>query len=200
MSNKPYSESAERNCGPIFDVLKSELSTCTTVLEIGSGTGQHAVRFARDLPYLVWQTSDRDENHTGIGAWLDEARLNNLLPPISFDVLTANVEAESYDAVFSANTAHIMCIDAVARMFSLVGEALVLRGVFCLYGPFRQGGNFNAASNAAFNENLRSRNVKMGIRDIEMLDEFGSAHGLIRENLYEMPANNHIAVWRKETK
>jgi SAM-dependent methyltransferase len=197
MSNKPFSDYAERNSGPILEVLRKEFSNCKAILEIGSGTGQHAVRFASELPNLCWQTSDLDNNHAGISAWVIESKLSNLLPPISLDVLTADVESAFVDGVYSANTAHIMSFDAVAKMFSLVGKALSPRGVFCLYGPMRQGGEFNTASNAAFDENLRSRNVEMGIRDIESLDEFGSIHGLSRERLYAMPANNHIAVWRK---
>jgi SAM-dependent methyltransferase len=199
MSDKPFSEYAERNSGPILEVLRGELSNCLTVLEIGSGTGQHAVRFAGELPELSWQTSDLDYNHDGINAWVSDSKLTNLLPPISFDVLTADAKAASFDAVFSANTAHIMSLDAVARMFSLVGKTLTPGGVFCLYGPFRQGGEFNTASNAAFDESLRSRHEEMGVRDIESLDAFGSKHGLRRERLYAMPANNHIAVWRKES-
>ena len=167
------------------------------MLEIGSGTGQHAVRFASELPNLCWQTSDLDKNHAGIGAWVSDSKLDNLLPPKSLDVLTADLTAASYDAVFSANTAHIMSIEAVAKMFSLVGKALCPSGVFCLYGPMRQDGEFNSASNLAFDGSLRSRDAAMGIRDIEALDKFGSTCGLSRERLYAMPANNHIAVWRR---
>ena len=198
MSDKPFSEYAERNSGPILEVLRNELSDCTKILEIGSGTGQHAHRFASELPSLLWQTSDLDENHDGIGAWVSGSQLANLLSPISLDVLTADIKAASYDAAYSANTAHIMSIDAVEKMFCLVGKALTHRGVFCLYGPFRLGGEFNTASNAAFDENLRTRNEEMGIRDIESLDDFGSSCGLSRERLYAMPANNHLAIWRKE--
>jgi cyclopropane fatty-acyl-phospholipid synthase-like methyltransferase len=199
MAERPFSEYAERNGGPILDVLRDEFSMCTTILEIGSGTGQHAVRFASEMPQLCWQSSDLDENHEGIGAWVRESKLANLLPPLSLDVLTAEVPEASYDGVFSANTAHIMSFDAVAKMFALVGNALPDDGVFCLYGPFRQDGEFNTASNASFDENLRSRNPDMGIRAIESLDELGTQHGLSRVRLYAMPANNHIAVWRKET-
>ena len=197
MADRLFSEYAERNSSPILEVLKIELSNCGSVLEIGSGTGQHAVRFASELPNLCWQTSDLDENHAGISAWVSDSKLDNLLLPISLDVLTADVTAASYDAVFSANTAHIMSIDAVAKMFSLVGKALCPGGVFCHYGPMRQAGEFNSASNLAFDGNLRAKNAAMGIRDIESLDEFGSKCGLSRERLYAMPANNHIAVWRR---
>jgi len=199
MTERPFSEYAERNGGPILDVLRVEFSMCTTILEVGSGTGQHAVRFAEAIPQLCWQTSDVDENCNGIGAWVGESKLANLLPPLSLDVLTADVPDVSYDGAFSANTAHIMSVEAVANMFALVGNALADEGVFCLYGPFRQDGEFNTASNAAFDESLRSRNPDMGIRDIESLDTLGRQHGLSRTRLYAMPANNHIAVWRKET-
>jgi hypothetical protein len=150
------------------------------------------------MPQLCWQTSDLDENHDGIRAWVEDLNLRNLLPPISLDVSTANVEPGSCDGVFSSNTAHIMSFATVQKMFALVGSAMVDGGVFCLYGPFRQGGEFNTASNAAFDENLRSRNSDMGIRDIEALDELGVQHGLSRLRWYAMPANNHIAVWRKQ--
>ena len=197
MLDKPFSEYSERNGGPILEVLKLEFSNCLAVLEIGSGTGQHAVQFASALPNLSWQTSDLDDNHDGIDAWITDAKLSNLLKPISLDVRTADVIVESFDGVYSANTAHIMSLEAVIRMFSLVAKALRDGGVFCLYGPFRQGGEFNAASNAAFDESLRSRDANMGIRDIETLDDLGAEHGLRRANLYAMPANNHIVVWRK---
>jgi len=197
MLDKPFSEYSERNGGPILEVLKLEFSNCLAVLEIGSGTGQHAVRFASALPNLSWQTSDLDDNHDGIDAWITDAKLSNLLKPISLDVRTADVIVESFDGVYSANTAHIMSLEAVIRMFSLVAKALRDGGVFCLYGPFRQGGEFNAASNAAFDESLRSRDANMGIRDIETLDDLGAEHGLRRVNVYAMPANNHIVVWKK---
>jgi SAM-dependent methyltransferase len=199
MTERPFSEYAERNGGPILDVLRVEFAMCTTILEIGSGTGQHAVRFAEEIPQLCWQTSDVDGNCNGINAWVRDSKLTNLLPPLSLDVLTAEVPEASYDGVFSANTAHIMSFDAVVKMVALVGNALADDGVFCLYGPFRQHGEFNTASNAAFDENLRSRNPEMGVRDIESLDTLGSQHGLSRARLYAMPANNHIAIWRKET-
>ena len=197
VTDKPFSEYAERNGVPILDVLREEFATCSAVLEIGSGTGQHATQFASALPHLLWQTSDRDENHEGIGARVQESGLSNLKAPLSFDVLTAQVDADSYDAVFSSNTAHIMSIDAVDRMFSLIGIGLRDGGVFCLYGPFRQSGAFNTPSNAAFHESLRSQNPEMGIRHLEALDELGRGSDLHRVRLYAMPANNHIAVWTK---
>ena len=197
MTDKPFSEYAERNGVPILTVLRNEFANSTKVLEIGSGTGQHAARFAKELPFLQWQTSDRNENHDGIRAWVNDSGLTNLLPPLSLDVLSSNVAAASCDAVFSSNTAHIMSIEAVQKLFEIVGNALTARGVFCLYGPFRQGGEFNTPSNAAFHRTLRSRNPEMGIRDIETLDDYARDNNMVRARLYAMPANNHIAVWHK---
>ena len=197
MADKPFSEYAERNGAPILEVLRNEFANSTSVLEIGSGTGQHAARFAKMLPFLQWQTSDRSENHDGIRAWVKDSGLANLLPPLSLDVLTGAVPATSCDAVFSSNTAHIMSIEAVQKMFAIVGNALTDRGVFCLYGPFRQDGEFNTSSNATFHKTLCLRNPEMGIRHLESLDDYARDNNMSRVRLYAMPANNHIAVWHK---
>ena len=195
MAERPYAEYAARNAIPILEILQREFGGASHVLEIGSGTGQHAVAFATAMHHLHWQTSDLDENHAGIRAWVDESGIENIAPPLSMDVRDAVVERGAYDAVFSSNTAHIMGIDAVERMFFLVGEALRPGGVFCLYGPFRQGGEFNTQSNADFDANLRQRDAVMGIRDIEKLDEFALVAGLQRVRFYAVPSNNNVAVW-----
>ncbi|NIA27070.1 MAG: DUF938 domain-containing protein, partial [Desulfobulbaceae bacterium] len=174
-----------------------EFGRASNVLEIGSGTGQHAVCFAKALGHLVWQTSELAENRVGINLWLDEAGLPNVKRPIELDTMTAGVSSQSYDAIFSANTAHIMSFAAVVKMFSLVGSALRDNGVFCLYGPFRQNGRFSTQSNADFDVSLHERNAEMGIRDIEALDKLGESGGMLRERLYAMPANNGLAVWKK---
>ena len=199
MADKPFAAAAARNAAPILDVLRRELRDSSTVLEIGSGTGQHAATFAAELSHLQWQTSDLDENHPGIRAWVDDAQLDNLHAPLSLDVRTARPEAVSADAIFSANTAHIMDIDAVEAMFALAGAALPPGGVFCLYGPFRIQGAFNTASNEQFDAGLRNRGQGMGIRDIETLDDFGARSGLVRERLYAVPSNNYVATWRRAT-
>lgn len=197
MIDKPFAESAERNGDPILEVLRTEFAQCTRVLEIGSGTGQHAARFSAAMQHLQWQTSDLKENHAGIIAWVEDAGLKNLLLPLTVDVRTAALPARSFDAVYSSNTAHIMSFAAVEKMFAVVAEVLSDDGVFCLYGPFRRDGEFNTPSNAAFHASLRSRDPDMGIRHLESLDELGQEHGLTRTRLYAMPANNHIAVWCK---
>ena len=199
MADKPFAAAAARNAAPILDVLRRELRDSSAVLEIGSGTGQHAATFAAELSHLQWQTSDLDENHPGIRAWVDDAQLDNLHAPLSLDVRSARPEAVSVDAIFSAITAHIMDIDAVEAMFALAGAALPPGGVFCLYGPFRIQGAFNTASNEQFDAGLRNRGQGMGIRDIETLDDFGARSGLVRERLYAVPSNNYVATWRRAT-
>lgn len=197
MTDKPFAESAARNAGPILAVLQTELRRCRDVLEIGSGTGQHAVVFAQAMPHLVWQTSDLAEHHAGINAWLAHAALDNVLAPLELDVRRVSLAPASFDAVYSANTAHIMSIAAVQRMFSLVGDVLRADGVFCLYGPFRIGGTFTTGSNEAFDRGLRQRSSEMGIRDIETLDEFGTEGGLHRQAFYALPSNNCLAIWTR---
>jgi SAM-dependent methyltransferase len=197
MTERPFAESAQKNARPILEVLQREFLHSVDVLEIGSGTGQHAIDFTTQMPRLRWQTSDLEDNHAGINSWIDAASTDRVLRPISLDVRMQNVAAASYDAVFSANTAHIMSIEGVRRMFSVVGDALRAEGVFCLYGPFRIGGRFNAVSNEQFDAGLRRRDVAMGIRDLEALDDFGADCGLQRQRLYAMPSNNYVAVWTR---
>ena len=197
MLDKPFSEAAERNAPPILEVLQREFKECSNVLEIGSGTGQHAVHFAAALPHLVWQTSDRDENHPAIDAWVCDADLGNVMAPLSLDVQHAEIDSLAYDGVYSANTAHIMSYAAVVDMFSKVGEALCPDGVFCLYGPFLLQGEFTSPSNAQFDAGLRARDPAMGIRDLDALDKLATSSGLQRSSIYALPANNMLAVWRK---
>jgi cyclopropane fatty-acyl-phospholipid synthase-like methyltransferase len=197
MTESPFAASAARNTRPILEVLRREFRAASEVLEIGSGTGQHAVAFGSELDAVTWQTSDLAGNHAGINAWLEQAGVKNVRPPLALDVRSAAMGPASFDAVFSANTAHIMGIDAVRAMFALVGDVLRAAGVFCLYGPFRLRGRFNTASNEAFDRSLRERDSVMGIRDIEVLDEFGSHCGLHRRRLYAMPSNNFIGVWSR---
>lgn len=192
---KPCASAAVRNAAPILGVLRHELRDCSTVFEIGSGTAQHAVTFAAALPGLSWQTSDLAQSHAGMRAWIAEAGLANVLAPISFDVLSAELPPDRYDAVFSANTAHIMSYEAVCRMFELVGGMLQRPGVFCLYGPFSRGGAFSTASNDAFDASLRARNPAMGIRDLDDLEALAGENGMQLTRVYAMPANNLLVVW-----
>lgn len=197
MTGMPDAPATGRNRGAILEVLKNELSSADSVLEIGSGTGQHAVFFAGELPYLVWHTSDRPENHAGITAWIEHSALTNVVKPIELDVLSSRPPGQKFAAVFSANTAHIMSIEAVSSMFGIVAECLLDDGVFCLYGPFNEGGEFTSASNEAFDQSLRAQNPEMGIRNIEELDKIAAQTGLFRYRTYAMPANNQLLVWRR---
>ena len=197
MTGTPIAPAAERNTAAILNVLQDEFANVASVLEIGSGTGQHAVACARALPHLSWQTSDLDQNHAGISAWIVASGLANVTEPLSLNVLTAALPASAYDAVFSANTAHIMSFPAVEKMFALVATTLRDNGRFCLYGPFRENAAFSTASNAEFHRSLVSRNAEMGIRDLEALDKLAAMGDMCRVRRYAMPANNVLVVWQK---
>ena len=148
MGEKPYSPSCDENRDPILAVLRPRLRQAHRLLEIGSGTGQHAVYFAPEFPELVWQTSDVIECHAGIRAWLDGSVVANALAPFALDVCKDAWPAARYDAVFSANTAHIMSWPEVECLVAGVGQILEAGGVFCLYGPFNYNGRYTSESNA----------------------------------------------------
>jgi cyclopropane fatty-acyl-phospholipid synthase-like methyltransferase len=166
-------------------------------LEIGSGTGQHAVYFARHLPHLEWIATDREENHPGIAAWIADEGSPNLKGPFSLDVTAPSWPVERADYVFSANTAHIMSWAMVQKMFEGVARVLPKGGVFCLYGPFNRDGQFTSDSNRRFDVSLRARDPEMGLRDDQALIELGNAHGLLLAADRAMPANNRALVWKK---
>jgi len=195
--HKPYSEACERNRDPILAVIAPLLAGRRALLEIGSGTGQHAVYFAARLPELIWYPSDRPEHHAGIRLWLDEAGLANVRPPLSLDVTQPRWNAPAVDAVFSANTAHIMHLDEVVAMFNGVAAVLPPHGLFMLYGPFNYQGSYTSASNAQFDDWLRLRDPLSGIRDFEYLDALAAAEGMGLRHDVAMPANNRLLVWEK---
>ncbi|MDJ0698800.1 MAG: DUF938 domain-containing protein [Woeseiaceae bacterium] len=197
MPGMPFAAAAERNASPILGVIEHELRDATSILEIGTGTAQQAVTFARHLPLCIWQTSDLDENHEGIRARIEDSGLDNVRPPLSLDVRSATPESARYDAVYSANTAHIMSAGAVDKMFAYVGETLGEGGLFLLYGPFRVHGKFTTQSNAAFDQSLRRQNPAMGIRDLETLDDLAAAARMYRKRCFAMPSNNFLAVWQR---
>jgi cyclopropane fatty-acyl-phospholipid synthase-like methyltransferase len=147
------------------------------------------------MPWLTWQTSDLAENLQGISSWIDDSGLPNVRQPILLDVDRPDSNGGDYDAVFSANTAHIMSTQAVRCMFDIVGRLLPPGGLFCLYGPFNQNGRFTSASNERFDQSLRRQNPAMGIRDLEELDDMARQSALRRRRLYAMPANNSLVVW-----
>jgi SAM-dependent methyltransferase len=197
---KPFSEASERNRAPILAVLTRLLGECREVLEIGSGTGQHAVYFAAHLPRLEWQPSDVAENLPGIQMWIDQAReegqIANVRAPIALDVNGGEWPEGRYDAVFSANTAHIMSWPEVERMLARAAAALRPGGLFCLYGPFNYGGGFTSESNARFDASLRARDPRMRIRDFEAVDALARREGFALAEDNAMPANNRLLVWR----
>lgn len=193
---KPFSAACERNREPILAVLRQNFADRRQVLEIGSGTGQHAVHFAAALPHLVWQTSDRPEYHAGIRQWLEEAALPNLLPPLTLDV-DGPWPAQRFDALFTANTLHIMGWPQVQRFFAALPQVLTADALLVVYGPFNTGGRFTSESNAAFDADLRARDPQMGLRDIEAVDALATAAGLKLLQDYALPANNRCIVWRR---
>lgn len=194
---KPIAESCLQNRAPLLAVLREVLAGRSRLLEIGSGTGQHAVYFAPQFPGLTWQTSDLAENHPVIHAWLADEGTPNILPPLALDVRRGPWPELQVDAVFSANTAHIMGWDAVEAMFAGVGRILEAGGVFALYGPFNYGGQYTAASNARFDAWLRQRDPASAVRDFEALDRLACAAGMTLWRDYDMPADNHTLVWCK---
>ncbi|TXI10347.1 MAG: DUF938 domain-containing protein [Rhizobium sp.] len=198
MSNlhKPFSAASERNREPILAVLREHLAARRRVLEIGSGTGQHAVHFAEALPQLSWQTSDRDENHEGIRLWLEEAALPNVIAPLSLDV-GGSWPAAQYDAVYSANTLHIMSWQEVEQFFSRLPAVMADDALLIVYGPFNYGGRFTSDSNAEFDASLRAAVPHRGIRDFEAVDKRAQAAGLWLLKDHAMPANNRCLVWQR---
>ncbi|RDV25101.1 DUF938 domain-containing protein [Alteromonas aestuariivivens] len=193
--NKPFSQACENNKEPILEQLRRLFVTSSKVLEIGSGTGQHAVHFAGHLPHLQWHTSDQPDYHSGILAWLSEAQLPNLQAPVAFKIGHHAFPQGSFDAVFTANTAHIMQMAEVQTMMELVANALPPGGVFCQYGPFTQEGQFSSNSNAAFHARLLEQGYG-GYRDLSELLIW--ANPMILSEVIDMPANNLMLVWCKQ--
>ncbi len=194
--DKPYSPASARNQAPILEVLQQHFADRTQVLEVGSGTGQHAAHFARALPHLIWQASDVPANLGGIAQWLSEAGLPATPAPVAFDV-NGDPPAGPFDAVFTANTLHIMGWDSVQRLFSLLPGLLRPDARLVVYGPFNYGGRFTSASNAAFDATLRAADPQRGIRDFEAVDALAAAAGLRLLQDHAMPANNRCIVWAR---
>lgn len=195
---KPFSQACENNKQVILEKLAVIFPTPGTILEIGTGTGQHAVHFARHLPHLSWQPSDHPENRLLSLSWITEAKLSNIHGPLALNVSATNWNLPPIIGVFSANTAHIMSWQDVKAMFQGVAASLQPDDAFCLYGPFNYGGRFTSASNQQFDASLRQRSAVMGIRDMNDLKELGNKNALVLESDFEMPANNRLLVWRRQ--
>ena len=197
MLTKPFSEACEENKAPILAVLAPLLWDCRAVLEVGSGTGQHAVHFAAAMPQLVWHTSDVAAHHSGIQMWLDEAGLPNTRAPLALDVVQDAWPDLVVDAVYSANTVHIMGWTEVEAFFAGVGQLLPAGGLFVLYGPFNYDGQYTSASNARFDQWLKQRDPRSGIRDFADLNRLAEQAGMAFQHDYTMPVNNRLLVWRR---
>jgi cyclopropane fatty-acyl-phospholipid synthase-like methyltransferase len=194
---KQYAQSCEENQQFIYEAISPFLSDSKRLLEIGSGTGQHAVYMATRIPHLFWQTSDRAENHASITAWIRESGLDNLGLPYQLDVRRDPWPEQTFDAVFSANTLHIMHWNDVQSMFSKLVKVLKLHGLVMIYGPFNYQGKYSSASNQRFDTWLKQRDPASGIRDIADLNQLAENAGLQHCRDLEMPVNNRIMIWEK---
>jgi cyclopropane fatty-acyl-phospholipid synthase-like methyltransferase len=191
----PFSQACENNREPILRILKQAFSGCRRVLEIGSGTGQHSVYFAPELPHLVWQCSDQPQYLDGIRAWHAKLPASNLAEVITLEVCSPWPQAATEpapDAIYSANTAHIMSQPMVEAMFAGIGRVLQSGGRFCLYGPFNYRGDYSSDSNRVFDAMLRQRDPQSGIRDQEWILMLAAAQGLELYQDHAMPANNRL--------
>ena len=194
--DKPHAPATDRNRDPILNVLRERFADRHAVLEIGSGTGQHAVYFAGALPWLRWQSSDVASNLPGMRLWLEEAGLPNTPAPIALD-LRQEWPDVSFDAVFSANTLHIMGWPEVQRLFQGLGRHMPPGGLLTVYGPFNYSGHFTSDSNAAFDACLRAGNPASGLRDVEAVHTLAGAAGLHLLEDRAMPANNRCITWQR---
>jgi cyclopropane fatty-acyl-phospholipid synthase-like methyltransferase len=196
----PFSEACERNKGPLLEVLQRWLSDASRfVVEVGSGTGQHAVHFARHLPHLTWQPTEQTEHLTMLEARISREGPPNLLPPLELDVEQHDwpLGADAADAVFTANTLHIMSWPQVQAFFRGVGPLVRDDGLLLIYGPFRYGGQYTSHTNVVFDESLQVRDPASGIRDFEAVDALAAKQGFVLADDHAMPANNQTLVWRK---
>ncbi|HSG52212.1 MAG TPA: DUF938 domain-containing protein, partial [Rheinheimera sp.] len=191
-----FSQACENNKGPILSVLRQVFANSQHVLEIGSGTGQHAVHFAAGLPHLSWQPSDQPmylpDLSTRVSRSVKDLTLVNLLAPLALDIRQQQLTDRRFDAVFSANTLHIMNWPVVQQLFARLPMLTTDNAKLCIYGPFNYNGAFTSSSNAAFDANLKSRDSTMGIRDIEAVLALAAEAGFMLENDHEMPANNRL--------
>ncbi|MGO3343719.1 MAG: DUF938 domain-containing protein [Marinomonas sp.] len=190
---KSFSPSCDRNQQPILEQLFVYFKQCEHVLEIGSGTGQHAVFFAEKLPHLTWNTSDMLDYHESIQAWMAEVTLSNLVAPIVFHLGKNAWPSLEVDGVFTANTTHIMQRDEAKLMMETVATQLKSGGIFCQYGPMKVNGKYTSEGNREFDQQLQ-KNGCGGICDVAELEVWASGMELIKQ--IAMPANNFLLVWK----
>lgn len=194
--DRPYAPSCDRNRDVILEVLRTAFMDSRRVLEIGSGTGQHAVHFAPALSHLVWQCSDRREALPGMRLWLDEAACDNLPAPLELDVGGAWPVAR-FDAVFTANTLHIMAWHQVEHMFAAMDSVLTASAKLVIYGPFNYGGQATSESNAEFDRWLKARDPHQGVRDFETVEALARRTGFSLQHDIDMPAHNRCLVFAR---
>ena len=198
--NKHFSQACENNKRPILKLLTKIFSSNKHVLEIGSGTGQHAVFFGQHLSHLTWQTSDLLINHQGINLWLDETANTNVQRPIVIDLNKTWPLPKSnlrVDGLYTANTLHIISWSLVVKFFEGIEQNLTPRASVCIYGPFNYEGKFTSESNANFDVWLKERDINSGIRDIEAILLLANSAGLNLIDDHAMPANNRLLVFSK---
>ena len=195
--NRPFSQACENNKDPILSVLKRVFDSPCEVLEIGSGTGQHAVYFAEHLPHLTWQPSDLAIHLPGIDLWINEVRLENIKSPMVLDINHTPWPVSDIEAVFTANTLHIMSWESVQIFIQSLGETMQAGAKFCCYGPFNVGGAYTSESNARFDIWLKEQNPLSAIRDLEAMISLASDTGVKLKEDIEMPANNKLLIWEK---
>ena len=197
IASKPFSQASENNKNPILQIIRRVFIRSETVWEIGSGTGQHACFFASQLPHLFWQPTDRTENLPGINLWLTEAKLDNIKPPLALDVNDPVWPCANIEAIFTANTLHIMSAAEMEILFQKLAIYLAANATMCIYGPFNYGGQFTSDSNARFDNWLKQQNPLSGIRDFEQVCDLASAIGLTLIDDHEMPANNRLLIFQR---
>ena len=196
-THKPYSQACENNKDFILEILRQYLVDGNRVLEIGSGTGQHALYFANSMADITWQPSDLEVNHSGIKLWLQDSINNNILPPLLLNVCDDSTESDACNAIFTANTMHIMSWDEVLQMISLASKRLVDEGLLIAYGPFNINGEYTSKSNRSFDQHLKSVRQQMGIRDLEDVVIAAMKNKLHHVANHDLPAKNKIIVFRK---
>ena len=196
----PFSYACERNKQPILEVLQAFLQSLDSVLEVGSGTAQHAMHFARSNPQLTWYTSDQANAIAGINAQLAHAQIANIKPPFVLDVKQAQwcSAQRRYPAVYTANTLHIMNESEVQAFFNGLTEVTKPRAYLFVYGPFKYAGQFTSPSNADFDGDLRSRGCGSAIRDFEWIDQLAQRSGFRLRQDNAMPANNQCLIWQRD--
>jgi SAM-dependent methyltransferase len=192
---KPFSQACELNKAPILDVLKNVFHDRQQVLEVASGTGQHAVHFSAHLPHLSWQTSDVQQNIDGIQAWLTEAALPNVIAPLTLNVNDTTWPVGKFDAIFNANTVHIISWQEVQRLFDHLSRVVMPDAVVCFYGPYNYNNQFTSPGNARFDASLKERDPNSGIRDFEAINTLAASHGFTLQKDVAMPSNNRLLVW-----